>query len=77
MTVVYARGAQRVGYTIVDGAPLSVPSGARRVTYEGLDVAVLRRGDARYITWERGGRTCVLATRGTGLSRLLDFAAGR
>ena len=72
----YRRGSQRVGYTIVDGRPLSVPESAKRVTYEGLDVAVLRRGDARYITWERGGRTCVLATREAGLPGLLELARG-
>lgn len=76
VTVVYGRGAKRVGYTIVDGRPLRIPGGAKRVTYDGLDVWVLRRGDARYITWQRDGRTCVLATRETKLSRLLEFAAG-
>ena len=76
VTVVYARGTQRVGYTIVDGEPLSVPSGAKRVAYEGLDVAILRRGDARYITWERDGHTCVLATREAGLPGLLELARG-
>ena len=75
VTVVYGRGAKRVGYTIVDGHPLRIPEGAKRVTYDGLDVWVLRRGDARYITWQRDGRTCVLATRETKLKRLLEFAA--
>jgi len=75
VTVVYGRGAKRVGYTIVDGHPLRIPEGAKRVTYDGLHVWVLRRGDARYITWQRDGRTCVLATRETNLKRLLEFAA--
>ncbi len=73
--MVYGRGAKRVGYTIVDGHPLSVPDGAKQLTYDGLDFSVLRRGDARYITWQRDGRTCVLATRETKLKRLLEFAA--
>ena len=77
VTVVYGRGAKRVGYTIVDGRPLSIPEGAKRISYDGVDFWVLRRGDARYITWQRGGRTCVLATRGTGLERLLEFTASR
>lgn len=75
VTVTYARGARRVGYTIVDGAPLPVPADARRVTYEGVEVAVLGRGATRSIAWTRDGRTCVLATRGTELERLLDFAS--
>ncbi len=76
VTVVYGRGAKRVGYTIVDGRPLSIPEGAKPLRYDGLDFWVLRRGDARYITWQRDGRTCVLATRETQLGRLLEFAAG-
>ena len=75
VTVVYGRGAKRVGYTIVDGHPLRIPAGAKRLTYDGLDFWVLHRGDARYITWQRDGRTCVLATRETKLARLLEFAA--
>jgi hypothetical protein len=75
VTVVYGRGARRVGYTIVDGRPLRIPDGAKRMSYDGLDVWVVRRGDARYITWQRDGRTCVLATRETDVNRLLEFAA--
>lgn len=75
VTVTYAREGKRVGYTIVDGAPLPVPSDARRMSYDGVEVAVLERGGTRSIAWTRGGRTCVLATRGAGLERLLDVAA--
>jgi len=75
VTVVYGRGTKRVGYTIVDGRPLRIPDGAKQLTYDGVKFWVLRRGDARYITWQRDGRTCVLATRETKLKRLLEFAS--
>lgn len=73
VTVTYARDARRVGYTIVDGAPLAIPADARRVRYEGVDVAVLDDGQALSVAWTRSGRTCVLSARGTRLERLLDF----
>ncbi|HEY8768928.1 MAG TPA: hypothetical protein VIM03_00200 [Thermoleophilaceae bacterium] len=75
LTVVYGLGDKRIGYTIVDGKPLSVPSGARRVTRKGLRVAILRRHGARVVTWREGGHTCVLASRSASLQRLVAWAA--
>ena len=69
-----AAGAQ-AGYAIVDGAPLPVPAGARRIVYEGVSIAVIERDGLRIVTWRRGGRTCVVAARATSLDRLLDLAA--
>lgn len=76
-TVVYGRGAERAGYTIVDGAPLAVPAGSRRMVYDGTPVAVVDHSGFRYITWRRGGHTCVLATQGTGVSALLALTSSR
>jgi hypothetical protein len=75
ITVVYGLGDKRIGYTIVDGKPLSVPSGARRVTREGLRIAILRRHGALVVTWREGGHTCVLASRSASLERLVAWAA--
>jgi hypothetical protein len=75
ITVVYGLGDKRIGYTIVDGKPLSVPSGARRVTREGLRIAILRRHGALAVTWREGGHTCVLASRSASLERLVAWAA--
>ncbi len=75
LTVVYGLGAKRIGYTIVDGRPLPVPSGARWVTREGLRVAILRRRGARVVTWREGGHTCVLASRSASVERLVAWAA--
>jgi hypothetical protein len=74
-TLVYRGPAGVVGYTIVDGAPLPVPAGARHVRAGGLDLAVLRRGGATILTWRRGGHTCVLAMRSPNAERqLVRFA---
>lgn len=76
VTVTYARAGRRVGYTIVPGPPLELPSQARRMSYDGVEVAVLDEGATRSIAWVRRGRTCILSTRGARLARLLDFAVG-
>jgi hypothetical protein len=73
-TVVYGLGAKRIGYTIVSGKPLPVPSGARRVSHGGEEFAVLRRHGALVVTWREGGHTCVLASRTASLKRLVIWA---
>lgn len=75
VSVQYTRGAVRVGYSIIDGAPLTVPSGARQLVYEGVRVAVVERAGLRIVTWQRDGRTCLLATRGATLARLLQMTS--
>jgi hypothetical protein len=74
LTLVYRSGKRRVGYTVVDGAPLEVPAGARRINREGLRLAVLRRHGALVVTWQQRGHTCVLASRALGLQELIAFA---
>lgn len=54
VTVVSRAGGRRVAYSVVDGAPVGAPQGARRV--DGAAPAVL--------AFETGGRTAVMATRG-------------
>lgn len=73
-TVIYRRGDRGVHYSIVDGDPLPVPEGARRVEADGLKLAVLRGGGALMVTWRRGGRTCVLASRTLDAADLVRLA---
>jgi hypothetical protein len=74
-TVTYRGPAGDVGYTIVDGAPLAEPAGARRVTAEGVPMRVFRKDGATIVTWRRGGHTCILAGRGRGAeARLVQLA---
>ncbi len=76
-TVTYSRGPVRVGYTIIDGRPLAAPAGARTVEVTGWPVRVARIDGALVVSWERGGHTCVLATRTATLEQLLGFVAWR
>jgi hypothetical protein len=74
VTVFYAgpRG-ERVGYSIVGGEPLTVPT-APVVQHQGIAFTVLRRDDANVITWQRYGHTCVLASRTAAPTRLIGLA---
>lgn len=76
-TVTYALGGDRVGYTIVDGPPLTGPPGARVASASGTPVRVARIDGALVVAWERAGHTCVLATRTASLPQMLRFVAWR
>jgi len=75
MTVLYTSRSGPVGYTIVDGKPLKVPEGARKVTVGGETFWTLRRGGANVVTWREGGRTCIVSGQGATSRQLLDFAS--
>jgi hypothetical protein len=75
--VVYARGAVRVGYAIVDGAPIGFPAGSRRADADGTPVWIARGAGGVQVVWERGGHTCVLASRAATLPQMLDFVSTR
>jgi len=74
VTVFYTAHGHRVGYAIVDGAPLAV-SGGKRVTEGGVKYWLQRVHGAQLITWRQGGHTCVIAGRKVGGSTLLKLAA--
>lgn len=76
-TVRYVReGEGWFGYTIVAGPPLPVPASARRVTYEGVDAAVMRQDGAAVVAWRRDGQTCLVASWDLGERELLELARG-
>jgi hypothetical protein len=59
-TVFYAKGAQRIAYTIARGAALDAPDGSDRVV-EGTRVRLVRARQPAFVTWQRRGHTCVLS----------------
>jgi|SRR4051794_26471806 len=75
MTVRYEGRGGHVGYTIVDGAPLAIPAGARWINRGRLSLALFMQGRAMVVTWRRAGHTCVIASRDAGAARLLSLAA--
>jgi hypothetical protein len=70
-TVTYARGGERVRYSIVVGDALDQPDGAN---LEAEGTRLRRIGDANAVTWERQGHTCVMA--GSAPLRTLAELAG-
>ena len=75
MTVYYrAADGTRVGYSIVPGHTLTVPGGATFVRH-GSATPTAGSGSGRYITWVRGGHTCVIAGREVSNRTLLKLAS--
>jgi anti-sigma factor RsiW len=69
-TVTYARGDERVRYSIVAGDALDQPDGE---DLEAEGTRLRRIGDANAVTWERQGHTCVM-TGSAPLSTLAELA---
>lgn len=59
-TVTYANWGRRIGYSIVAGAALDVPDGARARDVDGVTVHVLPLDGMPAVTWRRKGHTCVM-----------------
>jgi hypothetical protein len=79
-TVFYFHQGHRVSYTVVGGAPLEPPSDARRVRI-GATTGYVYHDDEDHtvVTFERNGRTCVLAghvIRDSTLIELADWRGG-
>jgi hypothetical protein len=75
VTVFYEKGGEQIAYTIVSGDPLDVPDDAARVTREGTDVHVAEIDGRPVVTWERGGRTCILTGSGVDPDTMVELAA--
>jgi hypothetical protein len=74
VTVFYsAAKGEQVGYSIVGGSPLKVPSG-QVINRDGVAFTVLRAGGAHVVTWERNGHTCVMASQVASPQRLIALA---
>jgi hypothetical protein len=75
LTVYYrAPDGTRVGYSIVPGHTLTLPSGATTTVLHGVRYAYGGVGSGRYITWARDGHTCVIAGRQVSNRTLLRLA---
>ncbi len=72
-TVFYGRGAERVGYSIVSGAALPIPSGHASTVGDVRYVTRASRG-LRLVTWRRDGHTCVIAGQAVSERALLALA---
>jgi hypothetical protein len=74
-TVFYDKNGKRIGYTIVSGKPLPVPTGARTTVVNGVTLRTFVHDGRTVVTWLRAGHTCVLAGRNVPADALLRLAA--
>jgi hypothetical protein len=76
-TVYYAKGGRTIAYTIVSGDALDPPADARPTTRDGVEFRTFRERGRTVVTWERGGRTCVLSGQAAGPAELVALADWR
>jgi hypothetical protein len=74
VTVFYAKAGREIAYTIVSGEALPAPERSAAASREGTSLRYLSRAGRTIVTWERGGRTCVLSGDEVAATTLLDLA---
>jgi hypothetical protein len=75
VTVFYAKGSSRVGYTIVSGKPVTVSGSPSVVHRHGIRFRTLPLHGATVVTWERRAHSCILAGRGVTRGELVQLAS--
>jgi hypothetical protein len=68
-------GAKRIGYAIVAGGALPIPSGGSQISEKGIDFHVLASQGATVVTWRRNGHTCILVGRDVSGATLVHLAS--
>jgi hypothetical protein len=76
-TVFYMHHGHRIAYTVVAGAPLEPPDGATTRRFGGVTLVQFRDGPRDVVTFERGGRTCVLEGEVISAATLVELASWR
>jgi hypothetical protein len=74
-TVFYQHTHHRIGYTVVSGKALKRPGHAERYEVNGLVMLAYKDGVRDVVTFERNGRTCILAGFVHQRATLLKLAA--
>ena len=72
--VYYGKGHRRIAYAIVSGDGLPSPSGGQTTTIGGIQYQAVFLNGRILVTWQRGGRTCVLVGDASD-SELVDLAS--
>ena len=60
-TVFYRHTHHRIGYTVISGPPIRPPEDTQMLRAGGVELHRFRLGHHDVVTFERGGRTCVLS----------------
>lgn len=77
-TVFYTNSrSRRIGYSIVAGGVLPIPTGSASVQRHGVSFRVLRRASPTIVTWREAGHTCILTASGVNADTLMRLATWR
>jgi hypothetical protein len=74
ITVFYEKEGREIAYTIVSGDALPVPEPSAAARREGTPLRYLKLEGRTIVTWERGGRTCILSGSAVPATTLLNLA---
>jgi hypothetical protein len=75
ITLFYARGGRRIGYTILSGRPLEAPAGTLRTVRGDTVLESFGVNGRTVVTWQRKHHTCVLSGGGVSREELLRLGA--
>lgn len=77
-TVFYANSrSRRIGYSIVAGPALAIPSDSTSVERGGVSFHVISHASPAIVTWREAGHTCILTARGVSTGTLMRLATWR
>jgi hypothetical protein len=75
-TVFYTNShSQWIGYSIVSGSALPIPTASTVLHRHGVSFNVVSRADPTILTWREAGHTCILTARGVSARTLVHLAA--
>jgi hypothetical protein len=74
VTVFYEKEGREIAYTIISGEALSTPEPSAAARREGTPLRYVRLDGRTIVTWERGGRTCILSGSDVPATTLLNLA---
>jgi hypothetical protein len=74
-TVFYKKGSNRIGYTIVTGAPVSVSGKPAETFRNGVRFRSVALNGATVVTWERKNHSCILSGQGMTKEKLVKLAS--
>jgi hypothetical protein len=76
-TVYYGHMGHRIGYTVLAGESVGLPSRGKRIVRNGLAIQLFHEDGKSVAVFERNGRTCVLAGKVLADETLIKLAAWR
>jgi hypothetical protein len=74
VTVFYEKEGREIAYTIVSGDALTAPEPSAAARREGTPLRYVKLDGRTLVTWERGGRTCILSGSDVAATTLLNLA---